>query len=93
MFKIKLMNPEERKGSEKHSQVLRRTIAEDIGIWKDLAPKCKCGRDIVMYLCPDSECHKSDESMFMYCSMCLEDGEVHTKHKKHVRIVNAMRNF
>lgn len=37
-------------------------------------------------------CHKGDESKFIYCNLCLEDGEDH-QHFKHVRITNAMKSF
>jgi hypothetical protein len=37
-------------------------------------------------------CHKGDERKFIYCGMCLEDGEDH-QHFKHVRITNAMKTF
>jgi hypothetical protein len=37
-------------------------------------------------------CHKGDENKFMYCNLCLEDGEEH-QHFKHIRITNAMKTF
>ena len=61
-------------------------------MWSEKAPNCKCQRDKVIYICQDEKCHKGDENLFMYCQLCLEDGEDH-KHFKHIRITNAMKTF
>ena len=37
------------------------TIAEDIAMWSEKAPKCKCQREKVIYICQDEKCHKGDE--------------------------------
>ena len=37
------------------------TFAEDVAMWTEKAPKCKCGREKVIYICQDSACHKNDE--------------------------------
>ncbi len=29
------------------------TFAEDVAMWTEKAPKCKCGREIVFYICQD----------------------------------------
>ena len=36
-------------------------------------------------------CHKGDENKFIYCNICLEEGEDHKQHSKHVRITIAMK--
>ena len=61
-------------------------------MWAEKAPRCKCQRDKVVYICQDEKCHKGDENKFMYCQLCLEDGEDH-QHFKHIRITNAMKTF
>ena len=37
------------------------TIAEDMAMWFEKAPKCKCQREKVIYICQDEKCHKGDE--------------------------------
>ena len=61
-------------------------------MWSEKAPKCKCNREKVIYICLDSQCHKNDERKYMYCNMCLEEGEDH-QHFKHLRITMAMKNI
>jgi hypothetical protein len=29
------------------------TYAEDVAMWSEKAPKCKCGREKVIYICQD----------------------------------------
>ena len=37
-------------------------------------------------------CHKGDENKFMYCNICLEDGEDH-QHFKHIRVTHAIKTI
>ena len=61
-------------------------------MWSEKAPLCKCTREKAIYICQDEKCHKGDEKKYMYCNLCLEDGEDH-QHFKHIRITNAMKTF
>ena len=61
-----------------------------------MAPLCSCGWDIVIYVCQEPECHNNDDKLILYCSNCLEDGELHTEHKLyrgHLRILNVMKTI
>lgn len=33
------------------------TIGEEIAMWSEKAPKCKCQREKIVYICQDEKCH------------------------------------
>ncbi len=68
------------------------TYANEIAMWAEKAPICKCGREKSIYICEDEACHKQNENKFIYCGLCLEEGVEH-QHFRHQRITNAMNTF